>query len=179
MNQQRSRRFRAAQEAEEREREEEKLREDFAKQVGAAGVVAVCLGLCCRAVAGAIWRRRGCSAARHPRPVSAAPVGGRAAVAPALLSAILPPSPSLPPLLSLPQGIKVPKKDKSAVFDSNVITPGTPFMHRLSIALQYYVHQRLNEDPGWRNVKVGGSTARQLLRLPAMRGCARAGAAAI
>lgn len=52
------------------------------------------------------------------------------------------------------QGIHVPKKQRSEIFDSNTITPGTPFMHRLSIALQYYVHLRLNSDPGWRDIEV-------------------------
>ncbi len=52
------------------------------------------------------------------------------------------------------QGIKIPMPDKSETWDSNTITPGTPFMHRLSLALKYYIHLRLNNDPGWRDITV-------------------------
>ena len=67
MNQQRSRRFRAAQDREEQKEVEAKLRADFAKQ-----------------------------------------------------------------------GIVIPEKDEGETFDSNVITPGTEFMDRLAIVLQWY-----------------------------------------
>mmetsp|Transcript_1910 Transcript_1910/g.4334 ORF Transcript_1910/g.4334 Transcript_1910/m.4334 type:complete len:1136 (+) Transcript_1910:112-3519(+) len=52
------------------------------------------------------------------------------------------------------QGIKLPKAEKSELHDSNTITPGTPFMDRLATALQYYVHMRLNSDPGWQDIEV-------------------------
>ena len=48
-----------------------------------------------------------------------------------------------------------PGKEESAPrFDSNCITPGTPFMAHLADCLRYYVAQRLNTDPGWASVTV-------------------------
>ncbi|CAD5206912.1 unnamed protein product [Bursaphelenchus okinawaensis] len=53
------------------------------------------------------------------------------------------------------EGIPLPpEKPKEEKFDSNCITPGTPFMARLAVALRYYVHLRVTNDPAWMNLKV-------------------------
>jgi 5'-3' exoribonuclease 2 len=47
-----------------------------------------------------------------------------------------------------------PAKPSGSHFDSNCITPGTPFMDRLAQCLHFYIHKRLNSDPGWYGLKV-------------------------
>ncbi|KAL3653390.1 hypothetical protein CASFOL_003071 [Castilleja foliolosa] len=47
----------------------------------------------------------------------------------------------------------LPKKE-SQVADSNVITPGTEFMHELSEKLQSYISRRMSESSAWANIKV-------------------------
>ena len=37
-------------------------------------------------------------------------------------------------------------------WDTNVITPGTPFMDILALALRYWVAYKLSTDPGWEKV---------------------------
>ncbi|GAA5866607.1 hypothetical protein JCM8547_005474 [Rhodosporidiobolus lusitaniae] len=39
-------------------------------------------------------------------------------------------------------------------WDSNAITPGTPFMDLLAKSLRYWVRKKLNEDPGWAGLEV-------------------------
>lgn len=45
-------------------------------------------------------------------------------------------------------------KGGSFHFDSNCITPGTSFMARLTECLNYYIHDRMTNDPGWKQIKV-------------------------
>lgn len=39
-------------------------------------------------------------------------------------------------------------------FDSNSITPGTPFMDILAMSLRYWCQYKLNTDPGWAKLKI-------------------------
>ena len=49
---------------------------------------------------------------------------------------------------------KEPAKTSGFHFDSNVITPGTEFMHRLSKALKLYIVEKMNTSPAWKNLVV-------------------------
>ena len=52
------------------------------------------------------------------------------------------------------EGREVPPRRTGAAFDSNTITPGTPFMDRLARWLQYYVQLRQSSSPAWAAVRV-------------------------
>jgi 5'-3' exoribonuclease 1 len=41
-----------------------------------------------------------------------------------------------------------------APFDSNCITPGTPFMGRLSEVIKFYIQKKIKEDQSWRDVEI-------------------------
>ena len=50
-------------------------------------------------------------------------------------------------------GKELSEDEKNTVpWDSNAITPGTPFMDLLATSLRYWVVQKMNTDPGWRKV---------------------------
>lgn len=51
------------------------------------------------------------------------------------------------------QTITEDEKNKVA-WDSNAITPGTPFMDLLAQSLKYWVVQKMNTDAGWKNVNI-------------------------
>ena len=57
------------------------------------------------------------------------------------------------------QGRTLPPR-KRKPWDSNVITPGTGFMHNLSIALHHYIADRLQHQPAWKSIKVIFSDAK-------------------
>ncbi|KAJ7228938.1 XRN 5'-3' exonuclease N-terminus-domain-containing protein [Mycena pura] len=44
-------------------------------------------------------------------------------------------------------------KEKES-WDTNAITPGTPFMDLLAASLRYWVVHKINTDPGWKNIQV-------------------------
>lgn len=52
---------------------------------------------------------------------------------------------------ALRRGEEIPD---SPPFDSNCITPGTLFMRKLSLQLEYFIAKKVSEDSNWRNVQV-------------------------
>ena len=55
-------------------------------------------------------------------------------------------------------------------WDSNAITPGTPFMELLAKSLRYWVVQKLNNDPGWKQVSHTLSYLFRVTHQPSARG---------
>lgn len=56
-------------------------------------------------------------------------------------------------ICTLAMGKTISDDDKNKKsWDSNAITPGTPFMELLAKSLRYWVVQKMNNDPGWKQV---------------------------
>jgi 5'-3' exoribonuclease 2 len=47
-----------------------------------------------------------------------------------------------------------PEKSDQGPWDSNVITPGTPFMVNLANYIRFYIRKRLSTDPNWKHLRV-------------------------
>ncbi|KAJ3036230.1 5'-3' exoribonuclease 1, partial [Rhizophlyctis rosea] len=52
---------------------------------------------------------------------------------------------------AIKEGQELPKEPP---FDSNCITPGTPFMARLQEQLKYFINKKITEDASWRGIEV-------------------------
>ncbi|KAJ7047660.1 exoribonuclease 2, partial [Mycena alexandri] len=51
-------------------------------------------------------------------------------------------------------GKEITDLERKEGWDQNAITPGTPFMELLATSLRYWVVQKMNTDPGWKNIQV-------------------------
>ncbi|CZR56812.1 probable KEM1-multifunctional nuclease [Phialocephala subalpina] len=49
------------------------------------------------------------------------------------------------------EGKEMPKEE---AFDSNAITPGTEFMHKLTLQLKYFINKKVSEDVDWQGVEI-------------------------
>uniref|UniRef100_A0A8B9G9U8 5'-3' exoribonuclease n=1 Tax=Amazona collaria TaxID=241587 RepID=A0A8B9G9U8_9PSIT len=63
----------------------------------------------------------------------------------------------------LAKGGFLPPEEVKERFDSNCITPGTEFMDNLAKCLRYYIADRLNSDPGWKNLTLNQTTIQTLI----------------
>ncbi|KHJ32372.1 putative 5 -3 exoribonuclease 1 [Erysiphe necator] len=52
---------------------------------------------------------------------------------------------------AIKEGKEIPKEQ---AFDSNSITPGTAFMHKLTRQLKYFISKKVSDDANWKNVKI-------------------------